>query len=206
MDAGGRRTCYSATLPLVPMSMIYTRDVLNDPRYRIGEYTYGHPKVLSWQDGELTIGKFCSISHDVTILVDGNHNMDAVTTYPLSAGFLSLEHNRPVNYPCKRHVTIGNDVWIGYGVTILPGVTIGDGAVVGAGAVITKDVEPYAIVAGNPAALLRKRFDDETIAKLLKLQWWSWSDEKIAEHLSLLRVGPSEELFALLDVPAGSTY
>jgi acetyltransferase-like isoleucine patch superfamily enzyme len=177
------------------MPMIYTRDVLIDPRYEIGAYTYGKPEVRFWQDGTLKIGKFCSISSKVTILLDGNHDMEKVTTYPLSHGFLGIAHDRPVNYPCKRHVVIGNDVWIAYGATILPGVTVGDGAVIGAMAVVTKDVEPYAIIGGNPAALIRKRFDDATITKLLELRWWDWPDEKIHERLQQLRKAPGDELF-----------
>lgn len=178
--------------------MIYTRDVIQDPLYEIGAYTYGKPEILSWQKGRLKIGKFCSISRKVTILVDGNHNMEATTTYPLTAGFLGIDHDRPVNYPTKRNVVIGNDVWIGCGATILPGVTIGDGAIIGAMALVTKNVEPYAIVGGNPARLIRKRFPDETIAQLLKLRWWDWSEEKIQEHLHLLRIPPGEALFELI--------
>lgn len=173
------------------MALVYTRDVLTDPRYSIGEYTYGTPRVLSWQGGRLTIGKFCSIAAEVTILLDGQHDMEAVTTYPLHELFAgSTLPSLPSHPEWKKDVTIGNDVWICFGATILPGVTIGDGAVIGAKAVVTKDVEPYTIVGGNPSCLIRKRFDDTTIRHLLKLRWWDWPKEKIASHLSFLCQAP----------------
>jgi acetyltransferase-like isoleucine patch superfamily enzyme len=86
----------------------------------------------------------------------------------------------------KGDVVIGNDVWLGYGSMIMSGVGIGDGAVIAAGAVVTRDVEPYSIVAGNPARLIKKRFDEETIDKLLKIKWWDWPVEKINNNLNLI--------------------
>jgi virginiamycin A acetyltransferase len=86
----------------------------------------------------------------------------------------------------KPDVVIGNDVWIGYGATILSGVEIGDGAIIGAMAVVAKNVEPYSIVAGNPARLIRKRFDEETIRKLLEIRWWDWPAEKINKNLDVI--------------------
>lgn len=83
-------------------------------------------------------------------------------------------------------MTIGNDVWIGSNVTIMSGVTIGDGAAIAANSTVTRDVDPYAIVAGNPARLLRRRFDPETIERLLEVAWWNWSDERIEENIELL--------------------
>lgn len=179
------------------MPLDYTRELLIGPKYDIGEYTYGKPEVLSWQNGHLIIGKFCSIAKNVTILLDGHHNIKAVSTYPFVAGMLGPEdQGKSVHNNAHKHsVTIGNDVWIGYGATILPGVTIGNGAVIGAIAVVTKDVEPYAIVGGNPAELIRKRFDDATIRRLLALQWWDWPRERIIDNLSLLRGEPSDRLF-----------
>lgn len=147
--------------------------------YSVGEYSYGKVKVrFAHAEQRLTIGRYCSFAGNVEILLRGNHRVDFVTTYPLTGD----------NDLCMTggDVTIGNDVWCGNGAIIMPGVTIGDGAVVGAHAVVTKDVPPYAIVAGNPARIIRKRFDDETIAALLKNPWWSLPREqvlKLAPHL-----------------------
>lgn len=89
---------------------------------------------------------------------------------------------------------IGNDVWIGYEAVILAGVTIGDGAIIGTRAVVTKDVPPYTIVGGVPAKPIKKRFDDETIAQLLRLKWWDWSEEKIAQNIQVIKSGHIEQL------------
>ena len=86
----------------------------------------------------------------------------------------------------KGDIVVGSDVWIGRGSTILSGVTIGDGAVVAAGSMVTKDVAPFSIVGGNPARLIRMRFDEHTVEKLLVLRWWDWDDAKIGRHLHLM--------------------
>ncbi len=167
-------------------NIIYTKDLLGG-RYSIGDYTYGKPRVISWEkEGtSLRIGKYCSISTHVVIFLGSEHRTDWVSTYP----FPSLwEEARSINgHPfSKGDVTIGNDVWVGYNVTILSGVTIGDGAAIGACSVVTRNVPPYAIVAGNPAQVIRYRFDEETIRKLLEIQWWNWPDERVAENVQLI--------------------
>jgi acetyltransferase-like isoleucine patch superfamily enzyme len=135
--------------------------------------------------------KFCSIANGVTIELGGIHRSDLVTTYPFKAFPDSWRRakdlkSEEVDAISKGDVIIGNDVWIGHEAVILSGARIGDGAVIGAGAVVTKDVEPYSIVAGNPARLIRKRFDDETIRKLLEIKWWDWPVEKINENLQII--------------------
>lgn len=159
-------------------------------QYSIGTFSYGcpAPKVIADPfnpQSTLKIGRFCSIASDVTIILGNEHRPDWVTTYPFNR--ILDEFNELKGHPAtKGNVTIGNDVWIGYHVLILSGVTIGDGAVVGAGSVVTKDIEPYAIVAGNPAKLIRKRFDEKTINMLLKIQWWNWSLQRIKENVPLM--------------------
>ncbi len=129
------------------------------------------------------IGDFCSIASGVAI-GGGSHDISAVSTSPIfskgrnifNKNFASLEYD-----PYKETV-IGNDVWIGNRAIILQGVTVGNGAVVGAGSVVTKDVPPYTVVAGNPAREIKKRFDDETIDNLSKLEWWEMSDAELLKY------------------------
>ena len=130
------------------------------------------------------VGAFCSISNNV-VIGGGNHPLNWVSTSPafykgrdsISKRLATLEYDSS-----DAHTIIGNDVWIGNGVWIKPGVIIGDGAVLGMGSVVTKDVEPYTVVGGNPAKVIRKRFDDETIQKLLAIKWWEWEDDKILSY------------------------
>ena len=155
-------------------------------KYQIGEYSYGKPHVVTWGEcATLKIGKFCSIADEVTLVLGGEHKTDWVTTYPFWAAFKEF-HNFPAHSGTKGDITIGNDVWIGMYSLILSGVTIGDGAVIGAGSVVSKDVESYDIVAGNPLKSIRKRFDQETINELLKIKWWDWDMQRIRENMPLL--------------------
>ncbi len=153
------------------------------PQYEIGRGTYGSPKIISWNEGAtFKIGTFCSIASGVKIYLGGEHRIDWVTTYPFSWLWDSARHIE--GHPrAKGDVVIGNDVWIGTEAIILSGVNIGDGAVVGARAVVSKDIEPYAIHAGNPARLVKKRFDENTIQQLLELRWWDFDDTAIEELL-----------------------
>lgn len=115
----------------------------------------------------------------------GEHRTDWVTTFPFNV-FLNEAKNISGHPKTKGDVSIGSDVWIGMDCTISSGVKIGHGAVVGAGAVVTKNVPPYAIVAGNPAAVVRYRFDESVIEALLKIEWWNWNDDTIKNSVSLL--------------------
>lgn len=162
-------------------------------QYRVGRFSYGEPKIKRWGKNEsLTIGSFCSFASNVTILLGGNHRVDWITTYPFTAILPEFQniHGHPAT---KGDVIIGNDVWIGMDTLILSGVRIGDGAVVGARSVVTKDVEPYTIVAGNPAKTIKKRFDQQKIDELLRIKWWEWDIEKIKENMPLLLSGKTKE-------------
>lgn len=168
---------------------LFTKDSLQGEHFFIGDFTYGHPTVLfADSSASLKIGKFCSISTEVTIFLGGNHRHDWNTTYPFSA----LSEQFPFAQHIQGHpstngdVTIGNDVWIGHGVTILSGITIGDGAILAAQSVITKDIGPYEIWGGNPAKLIRKRFDDAKIESLLDLQWWDKDLSEIEKNIDQL--------------------
>lgn len=171
---------------------------------KIGKYTYGYKELLQFFPIAQSIGRYCSINGSSKIW--NNHSLDCITTHPFldEFPFMTLEnferHEKLIKcYGIHKQnarfqnseirdnepVIIGHDVWIGANVSILPGVTIGDGAVVAAGAVVTKNVEPYAIVGGVPAKLIKYRFDKESIEKLLTIKWWNWTEEKIEENLEL---------------------
>lgn len=168
---------------------IFTKNDIRFQKYKIGEYTYGYPKVLEWGEGaKLTIGKFCSIAENVTIFLGGNHRIDWITTYPFPSllEYFPAAHDI-IGHPCtKGDIIIHNDVWIGTGVVIMSGVTIGSGAVIAAYSVVTKDVLSYEVVGGNPAKHLKFRFEPNKIEKLLDLKWWDWPIEKIKSSTEYL--------------------
>jgi acetyltransferase-like isoleucine patch superfamily enzyme len=137
--------------------------------YSIGKFSYGRPKIYGRGQVTLKIGNFCSISNGVIIFLGNEHRTDWITTYPFNAVLKGFE-NFEGHPSTKGDVLIRNDVWIGMNATILSGVTIGGGAVIGANSLVAKDVEPYTIVAGNPARPIRKRFDQQTIDKL-RIKW-----------------------------------
>jgi acetyltransferase-like isoleucine patch superfamily enzyme len=171
----------------------------------IGRFTYGleHLDIKEWGEGKsLTVGAFCSIADHVTVFLGGNHRVDWVSTFPFGQVYSTHlgVHGSPDYQASNGPVSIGNCVWIGSHVTIMSGVTIGDGAVIAANANVTKDVGPYEIVGGNPAKLIRKRFDDKTIDKLMKLKWWDLSVDEIKEMIPFLSSAPdSEKLDILLE-------
>lgn len=154
----------------------------------VGAHTYGNPKVLynKGAEAKIIIGKYCDIASDVTIIPGGIHPVDWVSLYPFRISW-QLERAYNDGMPAtKGDIVIGNDVWISTGVIILSGVSIGNGAVIAAGALVAKDVPPYAIVAGNPAKVIKYRFSDEQISKLEKIKWWDWDEKKIKDNINLL--------------------
>lgn len=153
------------------------------------KYSYNIENIQLFSDPESTswihIGKFCSIGPNIKAYVSG-HNMQMISTYP----FLRHKEEFPKgrhNNASKGDIVIGNDVWIGARSILLNGVKIGDGAIIGAGSVVCKDIAPYTVAAGNPCKPIRKRYSDEQIDALLKIQWWTWDHPKINEALPLLQ-------------------
>lgn len=167
----------------------------------IGPHSYvQRPKVIRYP-GDLepvNIGDYCSISGSSEILPGGNHNAHWISTFPFRIMFGmpgALEDGIPSSHGPVR---IGNDVWIGRGAVVLSGVTIGDGAIVGARSVVAKDVRPYAVVVGNPATEIRRRFDDLTVDRLLESRWWDWPEEVVRSAAPLLCSDDLSAFFAFV--------
>lgn len=194
---------------------IYLKNAIDHPNIQIGEYTIYHdchhdPKEFQKRNvlyhypvnnDRLVVGRFCSIACGAKFMfTSANHTQKSLSTYtfPLFYEEWGLDKkNVTAAWDNKGDIVIGNDVWIGYEAIIMAGVTIGDGAIIGTRALVTKDVPPYTIVGGIPAKTIKKRFNDEIISELLKLQWWAWPLEKIACSLPLIQSGNLQELKTL---------
>lgn len=192
--------------------IVYLKNVIKNPNIIVGDYTIYNDFVNDPRDFEknnvlyhypinkdkLIIGKFCSIACGTKFMfTSGNHSLKSLSiyTFPIFFDEWNLDvKNITSAWDNKGDIVIGNDVWVGYEAVIMPGVKIGDGAIVGTRAVVTKDVPPYTIVGGVPARPIRKRFDDETIEKLLKIKWWYWDKEKIEKNISVIQSGEIDKL------------
>jgi acetyltransferase-like isoleucine patch superfamily enzyme len=147
----------------------------------VGRRTYGvsgHSFMNCSPQSPVTIGAFCSIAREVLFLCQANHPTHTASTFPLQSQV--FKRRKDLEYlVSKGPIRVGNDVWIGARAIILSGVSIGDGAVIAAGSVVTRDVPPYTIAAGNPARVIRPRYDSQTVEALLAIRWWDWPDAKI---------------------------
>lgn len=181
--------------------LVFLKPFITAPNIHVGDYTYFD----DWKNGpehfesnnvlynyhfdkvKLVFGKFCAIAAETRFMMTGDHKLDAVSTYPFPIFKNGWENAYDIfGLPTKGDIIVGNDVWFGYDSLIRGGVTIGDGAIIATRAVVVKDVPAYSIVAGNPAKVVKMRFSDADIQRLLKISWWDWSIEKISQHLPLI--------------------
>ncbi|MFV8332949.1 CatB-related O-acetyltransferase [Flavobacterium sp. ZT3P35] len=188
--------------------LCFLKNIIKNPNIVVGDYTYyddfedtanfekNVKYLFDFNNDQLIIGNFCMIASDVKFIMNGaNHLTHTISSYPFSIfGNGWQEAMKGKEYPNKGNIVVGNDVWIGYNATIMAGVTIGDGAIIAANATVVKNVEPYTIVGGNPAKIIRKRFSETHIKLLLEIQWWNWSIEKITENVQLLTSTTVEDL------------
>ncbi|WOC17072.1 type B chloramphenicol O-acetyltransferase [Pseudochrobactrum sp. MP213Fo] len=196
-----------------PFKGITLAEQVTNPNIIVGRFSYysGYYHGHSFNDcaryllpdenaDKLIIGSFCSIGSGAAFIMAGNqgHRNEWVSTFPFYwmpevPAFAGAENG----YLPAGDTVIGNDVWIGSEVIIMPGIKIGDGAVIGTRALVTRDVEPYTIIGGNPAKQIRKRFDDEKIELLLKIKWWNWSDQQLQQAMPFLTSGNIDALHRL---------
>jgi virginiamycin A acetyltransferase len=196
--------------PMTGFSQVcFIKNTVTNPRIVIGDYTYYDDPENS-EDFErnvlyhfdfigdrLVIGKFCAIARGVRFIMNGaNHATAGISTYPfyIFGGGWEAVAPKPGELPFKGDTVIGNDVWLGYEALIMPGVKIGNGAIVAARSVVTSDVPAYAIVGGNPARVIKMRFDDAGVAALEAIAWWDWPVDKITRALPLIVGGDVEAL------------
>lgn len=190
-------------------NVVFLKNTVTSPFLQVGDYTYYDDEGTRppfeqanvhylFGPQRLVIGRFSAIGPGASFLMPGgSHPMAGPSTYPFTMfggdwtantldTFLAIEQ--------AGDTVIGNDVWVGREATILPGVTVGDGAVIGAHSVVTKDMPPYAVVAGNPARTIRARYDDEDVARLLRVRWWDWPVERVTEHAATIMAGTPQDL------------
>lgn len=176
----------------------FIKNTVTNPHIIIGDYTYYDDPEDSenfernvlyhfpFVGDRLIIGKFCALARGVKFIMNGaNHLINGFSTYPFGIFGNGWENAIPQanELPHKGDTVIGNDVWIGYEAVIMPGVKVGDGAIVAAKSVVTKNVPPYTIVGGNPATVIRQRFEDAVVQTLLEIAWWDWDREKITRNI-----------------------
>jgi virginiamycin A acetyltransferase len=189
--------------------LVFLKPLITDPRIEVGEYTYYDDEqgaaafqernvLYAYGPEKLIIGKYCAIASGTKFMMAASaHPTMGVSTFPFTI-FGGTWADRTLDLvtgmPSRGDTVIGNDVWFGYGALIMPGVRIGDGAIIAAGSVVTADVPPYAIVGGSPATVIRKRFADDDIERLLRVAWWDWPVELVTEHVRTIMAGTPAEL------------
>lgn len=191
----------------------FINNTITNPNIIVGDYSYyddpedsaGFERNVLYHfpfiGDRLIIGKFCAIARGVKFIMNGaNHKLSGFSTYPFYIFGNGWEKvmPEPGELPYKGDTVIGNDVWIGYEALIMPGVSIGNGAVISSRSVVVADVPPYTIVGGNPARVIRQRFDADTVARLESLAWWDWPVETITQHLDKIVAADIDALAAVV--------
>jgi virginiamycin A acetyltransferase len=188
--------------------VVFLRPLVKSAKVEVGEYTYydspGDPLAFerdavlyAFGPDRLIIGRFCAIASGVRFLMAGaNHADVGPSTFPFGVFGRPWDTTMDIvmSAPSRGDTVVGNDVWLGYSALVLPGVTIGHGAAVAAGSVVARDVPPYAVVAGNPARVVRLRFSEEDVERLLRAAWWNWPIELVTEHARAIMTGTPAEL------------
>jgi virginiamycin A acetyltransferase len=189
--------------------VVFLRPLVTDPRIEVGEYSYYDDPddpleferdafLYAHGPERLIIGRYCAIASGVRFVMPGANHADlGPSTFPFGIfgePWAERTMDLVMGAPSRGDTVVGNDVWLGYRALVLPGVTIGHGAIVAAASVVASDVPPYAIVGGNPARVIRRRYEDEDVARLLRAAWWDWPVELVTEHARTIMAGTPEKL------------
>lgn len=192
--------------------LCYLNNFITVPNIFVGDYTYFDDRKNGPEKFEtnnvlyndlqtktkLVIGKFCAIAAETKFMMAPDHKLDGISTYPFPVFKNGWENCFSImDLPVKGDLLVGSDVWIGYGSLIRGGVSIGHGAIIATGSNVVKDVPPYAIIGGNPGKVIKMRFDDKTIERLVKIAWWDWDIEKITRNLHLITSADVDKLEAV---------
>jgi virginiamycin A acetyltransferase len=189
--------------------VVFLKPLVRNPQIQVGEYTYYDDPdaaleferdafLYGYGPERLIIGRYCAIASGVRFIMSGANHADlGPSTFPFGIfGGVWAESTMDLvmSAESRGDTVVGNDVWLGYRALVMPGVAIGDGAVVAAASVVASDVPPYAIVGGNPARVLRRRFEDDDVERLLRAAWWDWPVELVTEHARAIMAGEPAEL------------
>ncbi|UJW36730.1 CatB-related O-acetyltransferase [Saccharothrix sp. AJ9571] len=188
--------------------VVLLKPLVKSPLIEVGEFTYyddpDEPTAFETRNvlyhygpEKLVIGRFCALGTGVRFIMNGaNHRMDGPSTFPfpIMGGSWAENFDLITGLPARGDTVVGHDVWFGHGVTVMPGVRIGHGAIIAWGAVVTSDVPDYGIAGGNPARLIRTRYGQEEIDRLLAIAWWDWPLEHLTEHVRTIMSGTLEQL------------
>lgn len=188
--------------------VVLLKPLVASPLIEVGEFTYyddpDDPTAFEVRNvlyhfgpERLIIGKFCALAEGVRFIMNGaNHRMDGPSTFPfpIMGGSWSEHFDLITNLPGRGDTVVGNDVWFGYHTMIMPGVHIGSGAIIAAGSVVVDDVPAYSIVGGNPARVIRRRFPEEDVARLMAVAWWEWPLQHITDHIRTIMSGSIDAL------------
>ena len=188
--------------------LVQLKPLISSPLIEVGEFSYyddpDHPTefetrnvLYNFGPERLIIGRFCAFAAEVRFIMNAaNHRMDGPSTFPfpIMGGSWAEHMDLLVGLPSRGDTVVGSDVWLGHSVLVMPGVRIGHGAVVATGAVVVDDVPDYAIAGGNPAKVIRRRYSDADVARLLDLAWWDWPLERITEHVRVIMSGTVDDL------------
>jgi virginiamycin A acetyltransferase len=190
------------TSPLIEVGEYSYYDDPDDPtafETRNVLYHYGPEKLDHYGPEKLVIGKFCALGTGVRFIMNGaNHRMDGPSTFPfpIMGGGWAGHFDLITGLPGRGDTVVGNDVWFGYRAMVMRGVRVGHGAIIASGAVVASNVPDYGIVGGNPATLIRTRYSEPDIIRLLTLAWWDWPAEHLTKHLRTIMSGSIEDLEA----------
>ncbi|MFF3791786.1 MULTISPECIES: CatB-related O-acetyltransferase [unclassified Streptomyces] len=189
--------------------VVFLKPLVNGTNIVVGDFTYfddpdratafAQRNVLyAYGPERLIIGKYCAIATGTRFLMAGAaHPSMGVSTFPFTmfgGQWAEQTLDLVTGMPSRGDTVIGNDVWFGYGATIMPGIRIGDGAVIAAGAVVTVDVPPYTVVGGNPARVIRQRFDESDVERLVQAAWWDWPLDLVTAHARIIMSGSPQDI------------